>query len=101
MELFYLKVMVLLFRCELAHKPPSSELFHPGVPPHPTNATSHNRFPLALCAKAVQCGEAVESLKAPLPNPKPVLTTITVELRDATPTHCMTYGYVYIAGPSK
>ena len=53
MELFYLKVMVLLFRCMLAHRPPSSELFHPGVPPHPTNATSYNPFPLALCATAV------------------------------------------------
>ena len=28
------------------------------------------------------------------PEPKTVLTTITVELRDAAPTHGLTYGYV-------
>lgn len=68
----------------------------------PTNATSHNPFPLALCAKAVQCGEAIESAtKRQDSNPKPVLTTITVKLRDAAPIHCMTYGYVYIADPSE
>ena len=57
----------------------------------PTNATSHNPSPCVLSSVKMRFSQ-LQSVRTPEPNP--ILTTITVELRDAAPTHGVTYSYV-------